>query len=447
MTAYHAQYALVGTEVEREVAITVGTGRITAVTPGAPRDPGSTTLEGLTVPGFVNAHSHAFHRTLRGRTHGSGDFWSWREGMYRVAERFTPETYEELAIGVYAEMLAAGFTTVGEFHYLHHERGGRRYAEPNEMGWALVRAAAAVGIRLVLIDVCYLRGSFAAPAEGVQLRFSDGDVTVWADRVGELARELDGAPLASLAVAAHSVRAVPPADLARLGDVAHRLGCPLHIHLSEQPAENSATVAATGRSPTALLEHAGLLEPTTSAIHATHLEPADIVALGRGEVSIVACPTTERDLGDGLGPFSELAAAGATLALGTDSHAAIDPFEEMRGIELHDRMRLGRRGLHSPAALLAAATTGGARSLGVDAGMIAPGRLADLVTVRPGSWGLAGTDIAQVDHVAFSASAGDVSDVVVHGRHVVKAGQIDAVDGALERLGSVVDGLWRGAFS
>jgi len=420
---YHAEHAWLGSAgVAADVAITVDGGRITSVVAGLPKAAGTIRLVGLTLPGFVNAHSHAFHRALRGRVQTPGDFWAWRDAMYTTAAALTPESYEDLATAAYVEMANAGFTTVGEFHYLHHGQGGEPYADGNEMAWSLVRAAERAGIRLVVIDACYLRGGFDTHAAGVQLRFSDGDVDAWATRATDLAVRLEAHPMATAAVAAHSVRAVAPSDLVVVRQTAQRLDTPLHIHLSEQVAENEAAIAATGMTPTGLLEAAHALGRQTAVVHATHLTADDISTLGRHGVTVVACPTTERDLGDGLGPFLELATAGAQLATGTDSHAVVDPFEEARGIELHDRLRLGRRAIHDPARVLEAATSGGARSLGLEAGAIAEGCLADLTTIRLDPKDYSDPERPDAATVVFTARAAAVSDVIVAGRRIVAGG-------------------------
>lgn len=440
MTDYHADHAWVGGAIAHDVAISVGDdGRILSLVPDTAPATGAIRLEGFTLPGFVNAHSHAFHRALRGRRQRTGDFWGWRETMYELAERLGPASYEELATAVFAEMVCAGFTAVGEFHYVHHERGGAAYRDPNEMGWALVRAAERAGIRMVLLDTCYLLGGFSTPVTGVQVRYADRDVTEWADRVHALAAGLHGHPSVSCGLAAHSVRAVTADDLRAIAALRDTLQLPLHVHVSEQPAENAACLDATGRTPTALLAETGMLGPATSVVHATHPSADDIDLLGEQAVTVVACPTTEQDLGDGLGPFAELATAGATLAIGTDSHAVVDPFAEMRGIEMHDRLRRHARGVHTPAALLDAATTGGARSLGLDGGALRSGAPADLVTLRLDSIRVAGFDPDDLASAAvFAATAADVSDVVVGGRRIVAAGMHQSVPDLPDRLGGTI---------
>ena len=426
--------------VER-VLVEVEGERIAAVTGGVDPPAGAVRLAGVTIPGLANGHSHAFHRALRGRTHrGRGDFWSWRELMYQVAATLDPDRYLDLATAVYAEMALAGITAVGEFHYLHHDPAGRPYADPNQMGEALAEAAGRAGVRLTLIDTCYLRaGLDGRPLAGAQVRFGDGDADAWAERVGAL-RDRPGLRVAA---GVHSVRAVDPAGMATVAAWAAGRQAPLHLHLSEQRAENEACLAATGRTPAALAESAGVLGPRTTAVHATHLDGEDITRLGGTGTTACFCPTTERDLADGVGPARALADAGSPLCLGSDSHAVIDLFEEARAVELDERLASERRGHHRPADLLAAATASGMDALGWDAGRLAPGRLADLVTVPLDSVRLAGARPADaVDHLVFAATAADVTSVVAGGRQVVADGRhllVGDVGAALARAIGALD--------
>jgi formiminoglutamate deiminase len=437
VSAWHAELAWLGPErgVAERVLVEVEGGRIAAVTEGVDPPPGATRLAGITIPGLANGHSHAFHRALRGRTHRQGgDFWSWRELMYQVAGALDPDRYLELATAAYAEMALAGITAVGEFHYLHHDPAGRPYADPNAMGEALAEAAGRAGVRLTLIDTCYLRaGLDGRPLAGAQVRFGDGDADAWAERAGAV-RERPGVRVAA---GIHSVRAVDEAAMATVAAWAAGRGAPLHLHLSEQPAENQACLAATGRTPAALAGSAGVLGPRTTAVHATHLTGEDVARLGATRTAVCLCPTTERDLADGVGPARALAAAGSPLCLGTDSNAVVDLFEEARAVELDERLVSGRRGHHDPAGLLAAATGAGMAALGWDAGRLAPGRLADLVTVGLDSVRLAGTRPAEaVDQLVFAATAADVTSVVASGRRVVGDGRhllVEDVPGALAR--------------
>jgi formiminoglutamate deiminase len=411
------QHALLETGVAAGVLLKIEDGRITSARVDGqsrtvngdpspehvrdPRLPGETgTTPGLTLPGFANCHSHAFHRALRGRTQQErGSFWTWREQMYAVAADLTPDTYFELARDTYAEMRATGITAVGEFHYLHHQPDGTPYDDPNEMGKALLAAADDAGIRIRLLDTCYLAAGFGRPPEGVQVRYSDGDAHAWAERVAAFDDPRVG-------VAIHSVRAVPRDQLPVVVEAAR--GLPLHVHVSEQVAENEACLAATGLTPTQLLAEAGALGAGTTAVHATHLTDDDIRLLGESRTNVCFCPTTERDLADGIGPARRLHDAGATLTLGSDSHAVIDMVEEMRAVEMHERLTTQQRGHWSALELLAAATYDGHRSLGFDdAGRIAPGQRADLVTIDLESIRTRGAG-ASAETAVFAATAADV---------------------------------------
>jgi formiminoglutamate deiminase len=413
--AYWLERAYVDGRTVDAVRVEVADGRFTAVETGV--DAGDAIrLAGLTIPGLANCHSHAFHRALRGRTQRErGTFWTWREQMYGVAARLTPDTYYALARATYREMVLGGITCVGEFHYLHHGPDGTPYDDPNAMSHALLAAAHDAGLRITLLDTCYLAAGIGREPEGVQRRFSDGDVETWAARVDDL-RPGDGSRTGA---AVHSVRAVPRDQVPTVARWATRHDTPLHVHLSEQVAENEECVAAYGLSPTELLAEAGALDRRTSAVHATHLTDTDVALLGGSGTHACFCPTTERDLGDGIGPSRHLARAGSALTLGSDSHAVVDLFEEMRAVELDERLASRERGHWSAAELLDAATVTGHRSLGWDdAGRIAVGEHADLVTLDTTSVRTAGTG-ADEQTAVFAASAADVVHVVVGGKVVV----------------------------
>jgi formiminoglutamate deiminase len=443
LSRWHAELAWLGPGrgVVEGVLVEVEGDRIAAVTEGVDPPAGATRLAGVSIPGLANGHSHAFHRALRGRTQrAGGDFWSWRELMYQVAGVLDPDSYLELATAVYGEMALAGICAVGEFHYLHHDPAGRPYADPNAMGHALAEAAGRAGVRLTLIDTCYLRaGLDGRPLAGPQVRFGDGDAGAWAERAGAVAER----PGLRVAAGIHSVRAVDEAAMATVAAWAAGRQAPLHLHLSEQPAENRACLAATGRTPAALAEGAGVLGPRATAVHATHLTGDDVARLGATGTGVCLCPTTERDLADGIGPAGALAAAGSRLCLGSDSNAVVDLFEEARAVELDERLATGRRGTHRPDDLLAAATEAGMAALGWDAGRLAPGRLADLVTVGLGSVRLAGTRPAEAaDQLVFAATAADVTSVMVSGRRVVQDGHhllLGDVPAALTRALAALD--------
>ncbi len=396
--------------------------------------PGTTDLRlsGVVFPAASNAHSHAFHRILRGRTHdlGVGSFWTWREQMYTVAGALTPRVYQELATAVFAEMVVTGWTSVAEFHYVHHRPDGQAYAAddggPHAMERALARAAVSAGIRLTLLDTCYLAGGFDTPLGPEQVRFGDQDAGAWLVRLGSLrqaiAAEFDPA-FVSVGAALHSVRAVPPGALAFIAENLPQ-DLPLHIHLSEQPAENSACLAATGLTPTALLHTHGLVTGRLSAVHATHLTDEDVHLLGSARATVVMCPTTEADLADGIGPAATLRAAGALIALGTDQHAVVDPWLEMRALDHGERLSSGERGRFSPADLHFSASAAGATAQGRAAPGLLPGQLCDLMAVNPRSIRTAGS---RRDQLALSATAQDVTAVVVGGRLVARNGVHEAL--------------------
>ncbi|MFD5072085.1 formimidoylglutamate deiminase [Streptomyces sp. NPDC058369] len=444
---YWLSHAWLGTHVEPGVVLEVSDGRIARVRTGVDTPPpGATALRGFTLPGLANTHSHAFHRALRSTVQvGSGTFWTWRETMYQVASRLTPDTYYALARAVYAEMALAGITAVGEFHYLHHGPGGTPYDNPNAMGEALIAAARAAGIRITLLDTAYLSAGFGSgpghyhEPDRHQARFSDGTADAWAER----AALLKGDDHALIGAAVHSVRAVPAGQLSTVARWAEERRAPLHVHLSEQTAENDACLAAHGRTPTRLLADHGVLGPRTTGVHNTHLTDEDIALIGSTATGTCMCPTTERDLADGIGPAAALQHAGSPLSLGSDSHAVIDLFEEARAMELDERLRTRRRGHWTAAALLRAASADGHAALGrPDAGVLEPGAPADLVTVALDSVRTAGP-VARLaaETAVFAASAADVRHTVVAGRHLVRDGRHTLVDDVPEALARAIGAL------
>ncbi|GIG21616.1 formimidoylglutamate deiminase [Cellulomonas chitinilytica] len=437
MSTFWARTAWLPGGLARDVRVTVDDGRIFAVTSGAAARPGDHLLPGVVLPGFANAHSHAFHRALRGRTHGDGGtFWTWRERMYALAAGLSPDTYLDLARAAFAEMVLAGVTAVGEFHYLHHSPGGTPYSDPNVMAEALRTAARDAGLRITLLDTAYLSGGLGQPLAGPQLRFADADADAWAARVDALR------PDATLTVGAaiHSVRAVPRDALRTVADHARAGGLPLHVHVSEQRAENDACLAEHGTTPTRVLADAGALGPGTTAVHAVHVTPDDVGLLGSSRTGVCLCPSTERDLGDGLAPGAALRAAGARLSVGSDQHVRTDLLAEAADVEMHERLARGSRGVLDPAALVELLTAGGQAALGdPTGGRIAVGSPADLVAVRTDTPRTAGADPEQLVLVAGSADVDTVVSAgvvrVAGGRHVL--GDVGAL------LGAAVDAVWR----
>jgi formiminoglutamate deiminase len=442
-TAWWCEHAWLGGDtVDTGVLMSEADGRITSIRSNATPDPTSNRLYGLVIPGMANAHSHAFHRALRGRTQRDrGSFWTWRDLMYRAADRLDPDRYRPLARGVYAEMALAGITSVGEFHYLHHDAGGRRYSDPNAMGHALIEGAADAGLRLTLLDTCYLSSApDGTPLnDGPQQRFGDGSGAGWAERAEALYQQMQSNPDVLIGAALHSVRGVPIEHIPAVVEWAETHARPLHVHSSEQRAEIDQCIAAHGRTPTAVLRDAGVLGPRTTAVHATHLTPEDIGDLDDTATGVCFCPSTERDLGDGIGPASALIDANGLFSLGSDSHAVIDMFEEARAVELDERLVREERGIIGASKLLHAATAGGQHALGwTDAGQLRIGARADFVAVDLNSVRTAGAD-ATAETIVFAASAGDVTDVVIDGRVVVAGRRHVRVDAVSELASAIAD--------
>jgi formiminoglutamate deiminase len=420
---YFCQHALVDGVVESSVRVTVAGGRFATIDVGSEPEPADRRLRGLTLPGLANVHSHAFHRALRSRTQReSGSFWTWRDVMYRATERLDPERYHALARAVFAEMALAGITAVGEFHYVHHQPDGTPYDDPNAMGEALLVAAADVGVRMVLLDTLYLHGGldgagYVEPT-GAQLRFADRSAAAWAERVSQCRSDGDRRRLGA---AIHSVRAVDPEAMGVVAAWAEDRHATIHAHVSEQTGENDACHERFAITPLAVLHRSGAVGDRFTAVHATHVTDHDIELMVGAGSTVCMCPTTERDLGDGIGPTSRMVEAGLPLAVGSDSHAVIDAFEEARAIELDERLRSRRRGVHRADDLFRAVSISGHRSLGWDdAGTISVGRRADLVTVSLDSVRTAGAGPdASLEAVVFAAAASDVTDVVIDGRPIV----------------------------
>ena len=413
MTVFWCERAVVDGQVLASVRIEEQGGVITSVEEGD-CEADAIVLPGLVLPGFANGHSHLFHRALRGRTHGGGGtFWTWREEMYRAATALDPDSYRELATAVFAEMVLAGYTVVGEFHYLHHQPDGSPYATPTAMEDAVVEAASIAGIRLTLLDTLYLAGGTGSALQSEQRRFSDGSIAAWVTRRDAVVF----GPLARSGAAIHSVRAVPAVLLREAATLSRDR--PLHAHVSEQRAENDEAIAAHGGTPTELLAASKVLGPNFTAVHGTHLTEHDIQLLADSHSTVCFCPSTERDLADGIGPATALRDAGATLSLGSDQNAIVDPFEELRGLEMDERLDSGQRGRFTPMELLEAATSAGYASLGWDGGRLQAGAVCDLVAVSLSTPRTAG---ARPEQAWFAATASDITDVIVGGEARVRDG-------------------------
>ena len=375
--------------------------------------------------GFVNTHSHVFQRALRGHTHRPlskhDTFWTWRNAMYAEAQKLNPDVLYANALITYREMLAAGYTSVGEFHYVHHQLDGRPYADPNVMAEAVIQAGKDVGIRVVLLMTAYAQSDFNRPPEEMQRRFCDPSIDAYLDRVEAL--RLKGE---SIGVAPHSVRAVPEGWFRAIAEysLAHKL--PLHVHADEQKAEIEQCLTIHSCTPIELLDHFGALGTLTTIVHATHANDAEIALLAQRGCTVCVCPTTEGDLGDGIAPYAELLVAQIPLAIGSDSNTRLDPIEELRWAEYSARMRYQRRRvlvddeLGSPGPLLLEyGTRRGAAALGLETGTIAPGMLADFIAIDLHQPSIAGWNARDfLDTLFFGASADAIVGTWVQGQQV-----------------------------
>lgn len=359
------------------------------------------------LPGLVNAHSHAFQRVFRGATETPGDFWSWRKAMYEAANRFDADGLYDASKLTFREMAHSGITTVGEFHYIHRDRDGRAYSDPNLLALAVVQAARDVGLRIGLLRAAYARAGFDKPTDPEQRRFIEPTPEEFLRNAETLRKQLDG-QFSWLGVAPHSIRAVPMDYLRKVAHWAERERIPLHMHVSEQPAELDACRAEYGTTPVSLLAREGILNSRFTAVHAIHISDEEIRQLADSGAAVCACPTTERNLGDGIVAADKLLAAGVPVLLGTDSQAQIDLLEDARELEYHLRLIHLRRGILDPAELFRCATVFGAKCLG------APERGADFFTVDLLDDTLRGMPI-NVMTVGKSA----VREVIVGGRFVV----------------------------
>ncbi|HHH27269.1 MAG TPA: formimidoylglutamate deiminase [Polyangiaceae bacterium] len=332
----------------------------------------------IELPALTTAHSHAFQRAMRGRAQRPGpadqdDFWTWRTAMYELAATLDPERIYQVSRVAYEELRLAGVRTVGEFHYIHHQPDGTPYDDRLQMSEAVIAAARDEGLRICLARVVYHRAGPGKEPEGVQRRFSDASLDDAIRDVEELWTRHADAKDVRIGVAPHSVRAVPPSWLGKLAKLADRRHLPLHMHVAEQPAEVEACLAETGKRPVQLLADEGVLSEQFVAVHATHLAPEEAELLGKAGAFVCLCPTTERDLGDGLPDAQALVKAGVTLCVGVDSHVLTSPLEDIRAVELGERLRTGKRVVLRPSdgkapaeALWRMGSIAGARACGFD---------------------------------------------------------------------------------
>lgn len=430
------------------------------------------------LPGLVNAHSHAFQRVIRGRTeyrtaNNKDSFWTWREMMYSAATRLRPEDVYDASRMAFLEMALSGITSVGEFHYLHHAPDGVPYVDPNLLAKEVVRAAGDVGLRIALLRVAYARSGFETETNPRQGRFIEKDPETYLKHVEQLIGDLKpdmATAMSWTGVAPHSVRAVPLDYLKSIIEFAKQKQLPIHMHLAEQPAEVSACIAEHGRSPVALLETEGLLSERFTGVHAIHVTPKAVAMLARARALVCACPTTERNLGDGVVPVDEYFKQGVRVALGSDSHVEIDLLEDARELEYHLRLQKIKRavladgvsptvregsviGASEPqgagrasalaARLFECATANGAESINSPGGTLAPGRPADFFTVDLNDPSIAGASPdALLSNIVFSLSRTAVKDVVVGGKRIIEDGRHAHQEEIVERFTDLQKKLW-----
>jgi formimidoylglutamate deiminase len=457
-TVYRPEWVYVDEAFKRGELLVGRDGRVMAEADAS--DPVTSVVEmpgKAMVPGFVNAHSHSFQRLIRGKSESrvtsGNDFWSWRGTMYHAASRLDPQQVYDVARMAFLEMLLAGTTTVGEFHYLHTMPDGQEYEDPNLLGRQVMAAARSVGIRIVLLRTAYLRSGFEVPRDVGQTRFFEtGEVFLrnMDALVKDAARD---ARWARIGVAPHSVRAVPLGELKEITSWTRAQGLPLHMHVAEQVAENAACVREYGRTPVEMLASEGILGEDFTAVHAVHVTDEEIAMLAKAGAMICSCPTTERNLGDGIVRAHDVMSAGIAVAFGSDSQAQIDPLEDARELEYHLRLQQQQRavldqieGKGLAARLLASATKVGARALKVPTGSLRVGEFADFFTVDLKDMSIAGAseeDLLPI--LVFAMERTAIRDVVVNGEFAVRAGRHALQEEIVERYGELHRVVWSDA--
>ncbi len=404
------------------------------------------------LPGFVNAHSHSFQRLIRGKSESkavSTDFWSWRGTMYHAASRLDPQDVYDVARMAFLEMVLAGTTTVGEFHYLHNAPDGRPYDDPNLLAKQVIAAAQSVGLRIVLLRTAYLRSGFELPRDPGQIRFFESSRS-FVENMSALMREYPDASTVTFGVAPHSIRAVPLAELREIAAWNRTAGLPLHMHVSEQVAENAACIREYGATPVELLSRERILSSKFTGIHAIHVTSAEIGMMKAADALICACPTTERNLGDGMFPADEVMNSGIRVALGSDSQAQIDPLEDARELDYHLRLQQQRRAVLDRApeeplakSLFECATLRGAQSLSTDSGTLKPGEFADFFTVDLNDESIAGNSAQDLLSIlVFSLNRSAIRDVVVNGKMILSDGKHLHRDEIVSRYREVHRKVW-----
>lgn len=411
------------------------------------------------LPGLVNAHSHTFQRVIRARTEYrtaavKDTFWTWREAMYHASERLLPEDVYIAARMAFLEMVLSGITAVGEFHYLHHTANGVPYADRNLSAKHILTAAQETGIKIALLRTAYVRGGWRKEIEPGQRRFITPEASNFMDDTDALASFIhreSAKGQAWVGVAPHSIRAVPLGYLRDVVDYARARHYPIHMHVAEQPAEIEASVGEYGATPIAFLKANGVLAPGFTAVHATHASSEEIHALSRHEVSVCACPTTERNLGDGILPADELERAGVRICFGSDSNIQIDSFEDARELDYNLRLSKLERAVLSPSTereglakrLFGMATEHGAKSIGYAGGALEIGRPADFFTIDLNHISIAGCGPASLlSHIIFASDKAAIRDVYRDGRPIIEDGRHQHETEIIEQFVDLQRRLW-----
>jgi formimidoylglutamate deiminase len=410
------------------------------------------------LPGLINAHSHAFQRVIRGRTeYRSSDetdsFWTWRELMYRAANRLSPDDVYTASRMAFLEMAVSGITAVGEFHYLHHAVDGKPYDDPNLLAKEVIRAAGDVGLRIALLRVAYARAGYQVDANPLQVRFIQ-PVDEYLKAVDDLLSNFtEAGDMVRVGAAPHSVRAVPLDYLKRVVSFARERRLPVHMHVAEQPAEVSACIEEYGRSPVALLDTEGLLSDQFTAVHAIHVSPKAVPSIARARATVCACPSTERNLGDGVVPADLYFEQGVPIALGTDSQIQIALLEDARELEYHLRLQRKERNVLAGSGdndqsalakrLFDCASVNGAASLGFEGAALQAGMPADFFTVDLNDPSIAGAGHADLlSSIVFSLAHTAVKDVVVAGRLIVEDGRHNSQEDVVATFAALQKRLW-----
>ena len=384
------------------------------------------------LPGLVNVHSHSFQRLIRGKSESriiSGkDFWSWRGTMYHAASQLNPQDVYDVARMAFLEMVLAGTTTVGEFHYLHNAANGQPYDDPNLLSKQVIAAAQSVGIRIVVLRTAYLRSGYELPCDPGQIRFFESTGN-FLENMTTLIEGCSANPTeVRFGVAPHSIRAVPLPDLKEIAVWARARKLPLHMHVAEQVAENTACLREYGRTPVDLFKRERILGPDFTAVHAIHINSDEIAMLADTDSTICSCPTTERNLGDGILAADNVMAAGIRVTLGSDSQAQIDPLEDARELDYHLRLEQQQRAILDQTAakplaswLFDCATVHGAQALALPGGDLTAGSLADFFTVDLHDVSIAGHSAEDLLPIlVFSLNRSAIRDVVVNGRFILR---------------------------